>query len=453
MEQLKRYEPMPPSTIHDAVENLSRHRFVIPTFQRRIVWGEMQIRDLFDTIINNNLFGSISAIKQESGDLLFDYYREFDLNSDKNDSEPISNREGFRFPLYFIIDGQQRLTVLHNVLKGTKILFFDLDNCQFQLEKVVEGLCLKVNTLYSQLEANNPNSYIEYCDELGLNATQRENLFKFYYSFFFKKSINFALVYPNINDDLETSKKRFINLFIKLNTGGTNLEVHDVALCTLKGYLVEYEPLIDYVYEIGNSIYNSFPNVFFDSLVLYKEKHNDSEDYSQSVEDDYRELYEQVKNDKTENDKVGNDKSENNNKESQSNSTNSNTTKDADANENNRCIEFKYRPKILYTDDILNFDFLRDKSVTIKKVIETVKPLLELEEIKDGNIAREKKTILKSVLPIILARLYYSNDIEYSTLKQKLTEYGTCDRLVIIDLTSIDKLSINNFYTQMDYDD
>lgn len=420
MEQLKRYESY---TIHEAVEKLSTNEFVLPSFQRRFVWNDGRIRDLFDTIIQNNLFGSISAIKQIGTINLFEYYKKFDIKGQPEYSHNSTN--GVATPLYYIIDGQQRLTVLHNVLMGINVLsegiklFFDLNDCTFLLSDKVddkkEHYCIEVSTLYDGLRryngANKP-SYAEYCSKLGISDEKHKQcIFKFYYSFFFNRSINVSLVFSD-SDNKEETKKRFINLFVKLNTGGINLTPVDVALCTLKGYLNDFERTIDSVYH-----YDTFPTIFVNSLRLFKDKvqlaQSEDEDgdknYILSIESDYQDLYDTISVEE-------------------------------------RLTELQLNGKILTYDDYLfDIDFLKGKTILIKQVIEKILPLLEVINLN--------KPIYKAVLPIMLARLYYSDDISNSEIQMKLEEYKSLDRLVMFDLTSIDKLSINNFYTQMDYDD
>lgn len=420
MEQLKRYESY---TIHEAVEKLSTNEFVLPSFQRRFVWENVRIRDLFDTIIQNNLFGSISAIKQIGTYNLFEYYKKFDIKGQPEYSH--NSRNGVAPPLYYIIDGQQRLTVLHNVLMGINILldgmklYFDLDDCTFLLSDKVndesEHNCVEVCTLYDGLRKENGlngSSYKDYCTKLKISDDkEKESVFKFYYSFFFNRSINVSLVFSD-SDNKEQTKKRFINLFVKLNTGGKNLTPVDVALCTLKGYLNDFEHTIDKVYQ-----YKLFPNIFVNSLTLFKDKVKleQSEDewkddnYLLSIESDYQDLY------------------------------NSDPIEE-------RLTELKLKNKeISYDDNLFDIDFLKDKVTLIKQVIEKITSLFEGINIK--------KPIYKAVLPIMLARLYHSDDISKSEIQKKLKEYESCNQLVMFDLTNIDELSMNNFYTQMDYDD
>ncbi len=420
MEQLKRYEQY---TIHEAVEKLSTNEFVLPSFQRRFVWKNSRIRDLFDTIIQNNLFGSISAIKQIGTCNLFEYYKKFDIKGQPEYSH--KSRTGVAPPLYYIIDGQQRLTVLHNVLMGINILsdgiklFFDLDDCTFLLSDKVnddnEHYCIEVSTLYDGLRkynsANNP-SYTDYCSKLKISdEKQKESVFKFYYSFFFNRSINVSLVFSD-SDNKEQTKKRFIDLFVKINTGGINLTPVDVALCTLKGYFNDFEHTIDKVYQ-----YESFPNIFVNSLTLFKDNvqleqsvdEDQDPQYLLSIESDYQDLYD------------------------------SNPIEE-------RLTELQLKnTEITYDDNLFDIDFLKDKATLIKQVIEKVTSLFEGININ--------KPIFKAVLPIMLARLYHSDDISNGEIRKKLTEYSTFNRLVMFDLTSIDKLSMNNFYTQLNYDD
>lgn len=440
MEQLKRYESY---TIHEAVEKLSKFKFVLPSFQRRMVWNDSQIRDLFDTIINNNLFGSVSAIKQLKSEPLFDYYKDFDIYGSRNCSESSDSRAGIMPPLYYIIDGQQRLTALHSVLTGIKKLLFDLTNGEFVLPVNKNASCVEVKTLYSELEQGNPDSYIKYCEQSEYDDVKKENVFKFYYSFFFNKSIHISLVFPNDSDELNVTKERFINLFIKLNTGGTNLTPADVALCTLKGHYNNFEVIIDNVYQFGKDTYYDFPRVFFDSLVLFKDKSNaqndeDDDKKNHNTETDYQELYK----------KIEPIVQETETEEGETNSKSQKETKE----ENSRITIFYYSKIEEYKDNLLDYQFLNDNIESIKiivgKTIKIIENICYKENLNPDEI-KINKTLLGYVLPIFMARLYYSNDIESSQIISKLDGYQTCSQIMLkdISITSINEINIDSFYT------
>ncbi|MBR4625507.1 MAG: DUF262 domain-containing protein [Alphaproteobacteria bacterium] len=439
MEQLRRYESY---TIHEAVEKLSKFKFVLPSFQRRMVWEDRQIRDLFDTIINNNLFGSVSAIKQLKSESLFDYYKDFDIYNRRNCSEPSDSRAGIIPPLYYIIDGQQRLTVLHSVLTGSKKLYFDLDKGEFVLPVNINTSCVDVKSIYSALEQGNPESYIKYCELSKYDDNEKkENVFKFYYSFFFNKSIHISLVFPNDSDELSTTKERFINLFVKLNTGGTNLTPADVALCTLKGYYNDFEEIIDNVYLFGKETYYDFPRVFFDSLVLFKNKSKDDNDIHPNAETDYQELYKKI-------DPIE-QYCEPEEKETESKSQKDSSETESDVF-NSRITFFYYYTIEEYNNNLLDFLFLSHNVEAIKNVVNKMKIIIEYifkSEDINSNVAKINKTLLGYVLPIIMARLYYSNDIESSQIISKLNGYKQCNKLMLKDITSIDKIGIDSFYT------
>lgn len=412
----------PKYTIKEAVEKLGSLEFVLPIFQRRFVWEDIQIKDLFNTIINNNLFGSMSAIMQtDSQDLLFDYYRDFDkdkIEKTYGQNTLIGRARSFMF----IIDGQQRLTSLFYGLYGKIKLFFDVGNCEFHNIKVNEN-CIIVNTIYEGLKNS---SYEEYSRNLFLpNCNNKEeNIFKFYYSFFYKKSIYISLVYPNTNVDYGSLKKRFIDLFVKLNTGGTNLTSVDVALCKLKGFIKEFELIVDKVYDLNRQFNHCLLRVFVDSLILFKDKAK----LTQTQDDESNEQ---------------NESNDNGSEEKMYTLAVNNenhylplfTTQDY----SDRIKELVYNANVNYAEYDFDIEYIKNNQSSIANVISSVAKLY---------IVNDNPVYYQS-LSIILARLYYASNISVELILTKLKKLKMKlqKKLLMVDLVGIDELIMDNFYT------
>jgi hypothetical protein len=253
-------------------------------------------------------------------------------------------------------------------------------------------------------------------------------------------------VFPSTNETVQKSKERFIELFIKLNTGGTNLTQADVTLCTLKGFEVVFEKLIDFMYSINENV-DIFPQIFVDSLLLFRDrsKLQDENDvkygfgkkdpvlsFSDDVFLDYQSVFEVPFGEEEQNEIEPNETEQ----------TDDEPTKIEKAiGERTGYITLIHK-KIVYQYDKLDVVWLKQNIASIHNVLVTVKPLVST---KYSDMA-----VYKLIMPILLARLYYSNDITTEDIQKKLDEYkdNNCNQLVFVDLPSIDKIQLNNFYTE-----
>ncbi len=110
-----------PITIKEAIANIDKQFYLLPSIQRKFVWSSEQIETLFDSImrgypINSFMFWEITDknIKKDFKFYKFlNEYREFfKVNNPDID---VINFDQF----YAVIDGQQRLTSIYLGLKGT----------------------------------------------------------------------------------------------------------------------------------------------------------------------------------------------------------------------------------------------------------------------------------------------------------------------------------------------
>ena len=98
--------------IKEIIPKLETGRYILPSFQRQYVWDEDDIKDLIDSIINNYPIGTIILWKPSHTSS-----REMDTFSKPLiDVNEINPRE-----IFYVIDGQQRLTSLLLLFKKWKI--------------------------------------------------------------------------------------------------------------------------------------------------------------------------------------------------------------------------------------------------------------------------------------------------------------------------------------------
>ncbi|KIL36214.1 hypothetical protein SD71_09715 [Cohnella kolymensis] len=231
---------------------------------------------LFDTLMKGNSFGGIMAIEEEEGNKPLFAYRHFTKNGENLSS--IYDSTNHKDHL-FIIDGQQRLQSFYIGLMGSingKILYFDLfsdyKNLEygFKFEKDSTKLPEKateresedllthkwypVNKLFKSLKETNDEDQI--ADEIIASTGVvsdiekdhiRKNTNRFYRSVFNLDSIGISKVRINRQLNENSNRQRIVELFRRLNDGGTKLSAFDLVASILKGFDWKMEGFLDSV--------------------------------------------------------------------------------------------------------------------------------------------------------------------------------------------------------------
>ena len=109
------------SSLKTLIEQVNSGAYVLPQFQRSFVWDPRDIKKLLVSIVKNFPAGSILQIRHSSDD-------RFATRPFENVDNPPKEAE------YMILDGQQRLTSLHNALYGAGKHIFFID-----VSKLIEG--------------------------------------------------------------------------------------------------------------------------------------------------------------------------------------------------------------------------------------------------------------------------------------------------------------------------
>ncbi len=212
MEDPKQY------TIKKVISLIENDRIRIPLLSRPYVWNNEDVEDLFYAIFTKKFFGIITAIKQTETYEIFEHKCFKETSSDIFSG--VIDKDN---PLYLILDGHQRLKSIYNgIANGT--LYFDLmydglnrkpfrffDNCP-DVNKWIP-----VKDLYDTLTSPN-QSYSNISSEYDYIG--KENVFKFYCTFFYYKNIFVSELIPDGIDKVSEDRKRFKRLFLSLNTFG-----------------------------------------------------------------------------------------------------------------------------------------------------------------------------------------------------------------------------------------
>lgn len=253
-----------PITIREAIENIQKKKYVLPSIQREFVWEARQIEMLFDSLlrdypISTFLFWNVE--KSRIDDFQFyEFLRHYhEKKSTHNPKASLANDED----VIAILDGQQRLTSIYIALKGTiaeKMPYYSWDN-----EKAFPKKKLYLNLLQESKNQEmiydfqflsddevKKRSDDKFWFEVGeiLSISEYPKVMEFLIeneltdsSRYQQNEIKFAMNTMNnlfncihqkgtINFFLERSEEldKVLQIFIRINSGGTKLSYSDLLL-------------------------------------------------------------------------------------------------------------------------------------------------------------------------------------------------------------------------------
>ena len=251
-----------PITIQKAVQEIQSNKYVLPAIQREFVWKAEQIESLFDSLLRGYPIGTFLFWKvtpERIGDFQFyrfmDHYHERDFRHNEPYNPPPHK------DVTAILDGQQRLTALYIGINGwyanklprywwnndegfpKQELYINLKRPQPQdMETETNGFevrflrkadlnkpdekkyWFKVGNV---LQFANMQSVFNYCVTNGL-INERDT----YSSDTLVELWNVLTQQPWVNYFLEEEQNldKVLNIFIRVNSGGTPLSYSDMLL-------------------------------------------------------------------------------------------------------------------------------------------------------------------------------------------------------------------------------
>ena len=262
-----------PYRINDAINEIEAEKFVLPVIQRRLVWEEEKMELLFDTLLKGDSFGGIMVIEEEKDTKPLFNFRPF-----TKDGEPIASRQVDKLSQLqnFVIDGQQRLQSFYIGLRGSingKILYFDLfsdykTEFQFRFANDINLLpnnskenigrpisshqWYAVNGLLQKLRLTRDEDPVaeEICDSYKItDKLQAEHVLKntkaFLKNVLNAETLGVSMVHVQKHLGDSVNRQRIVELFKRLNDGGTKLSPFDLVASILKGFAWEMEGFLD----------------------------------------------------------------------------------------------------------------------------------------------------------------------------------------------------------------
>jgi len=256
-----------PITIKETVENIRAKKYLLPSIQRELVWDTFQIERLFDSLmrdypISSFLFWRVD--RKKVGEFTFyEFIKKFHIRDSHNTKADVTENED----ITAILDGQQRLTSLYiglcgsyaykdkakrwnndsafpqrflylNLLKkytdeedlGLEYDFFfltEMEAQEKQSEKPQDYFWFEVSDILKFREKFEINDYLIENDlmQLPKETSQFANrtLFKLFSVIHEERIINYFL---EKHEELD----KVLNIFVRINSGGTPLSYSDLLL-------------------------------------------------------------------------------------------------------------------------------------------------------------------------------------------------------------------------------
>ncbi|WP_217587474.1 DUF262 domain-containing protein [Lentibacillus saliphilus] len=250
-----------PLTINEVINDVHRKKYLLPAIQREFVWDTEQIETLFDSILKGYPVGAFLFWHVNKENIhkfkFYEFLREYHERDHTHNLEAnISGEED----IVAILDGQQRLTSLYVGLKGSyayklprKRVDNDLAYPERQLylnllqesseadmtydfkflteeeatQKDDSTYWFKVGDILKFKETYEINDYL-YENDLNLVDKEKakfanKTLFRLHYSIHESLCINY---YLEKSQELD----KVLNIFIRVNSGGTPLSYSDLLL-------------------------------------------------------------------------------------------------------------------------------------------------------------------------------------------------------------------------------
>jgi Protein of unknown function DUF262 len=279
-----------PITVKEAVDNVHAKKYLLPAIQRELVWDTLQIERLFDSLMRDYPVGSFlfwQVDKRKAHEFQFyEFIRDYHQRDRKHNPKADVTGED---DVIAILDGQQRLTSLYIGLRGSYAYkehmkrwdnnasfpprklylnllkrysdeeeidleydFLFLTEKEAQTQRDDDHFWFKVGDILQfskQYEVNTflvKNGLMSLSEEKAVFANQ--TLFKLYSVIHEERVINYFL---ERGEELD----KVLNIFVRVNSGGTPLSHSDLLLSIASASWKEKdarEEITRFVDEISN---------------------------------------------------------------------------------------------------------------------------------------------------------------------------------------------------------
>lgn len=252
-----------PITIKKAIENIKKKKYVLPSIQREFVWDTQQIERLFDSLMRDYPISTFLFWKVEKDKIKdFQFYEFLQHYHEKNAKHNAKAELDGEQDIIALLDGQQRMTSIYISLCGTyakkipyhkwssedafpkKVLYLNLlrkaddiemefdfkfltkeevindeNNFWFEVNQIMELSDMgKVSKFISRNNLMDSSKYDEPKRDFAIDT-----ITQFFNVIHQKETINFFL---EESEELD----KVLQIFIRINSGGTKLSYSDLLL-------------------------------------------------------------------------------------------------------------------------------------------------------------------------------------------------------------------------------
>jgi len=247
-----------PITIAKAIENIQSNQYILPAIQREFVWSDKQIENMFDSLMRGYPIGSFLFWQIQPDKLSdFQFYRFMDRyhQRDHSHNEPIYlTGEQSKSA---VLDGQQRLTALNIGLKGyyaSKLPYYRWNSDHAFPKRTLhlnlltkpdeeQEMAYSFKMMAADKIKNDENNFwfpvgeilqfkevydvFQFCNKHDLVGSDLEHpsktLVRLWKVIVDSEVINYYL-------EEEQNLDKVLNIFIRVNSGGTELSYSDMLL-------------------------------------------------------------------------------------------------------------------------------------------------------------------------------------------------------------------------------
>ncbi len=277
-----------PLTIAKVIKDISSNRYVLPSIQREYVWDAEQIETLFDSLMREYPIGTFLFWQIDK-----EHVRDYDFYAFMKNYHEVKNRHNEKVDLkgsdgvIAVLDGQQRLTSIYLGLKGTyaykrkyisrtnpnaypeRKLYLNLleepknsDNkynfkflAEYEVENDENNYWFEVGKILDMTEDGDVSLYVNDNISFSEEFSYTKNQSRFAINALSKlyNIINKAGTISYYKED-STELDKVLNIFIRVNSGGTKLSYSDLLLSIASAQWDNHdarEEIIDFVNEVN----------------------------------------------------------------------------------------------------------------------------------------------------------------------------------------------------------
>lgn len=249
-------------SIYEVIEEIN-NRYFLPDIQRNFVWKAEQVYTLFDSIMRDYPISTFLFWKQDGAFLKKEKIKKLEFVKTSKDQNNENTEINAAKKYFLVLDGQQRLTTFYLVLKGNYIIgnnpydlyfnilsgdeeqedgilyefkFFNKKNKGETFEEDNEGekkIWYKVKDIYDLniakifSELTGITKAIKESYYVDLSDNQKNNIARLCQ---YLKAEKIIYYYPEVEQDYD----KVLDIFVRTNSGGTQLSYSDLLFSTIK---------------------------------------------------------------------------------------------------------------------------------------------------------------------------------------------------------------------------